>query len=1295
MSQAIPVRHLAAIASLLLAWACLPGPRLPAAWGDSLFGQPAVRQFRLTEMGAQSAALALAQDRDGNILVGAEALFVFDGLTWTSVPMGDDLAGITALSVLPDGRVLAGSMNELGYFEKLPTRGYRYHSLTASVPPQYAGFDRVWGCASVNGDLYYFCRDRVLRWNGTKFDAWDFPTAYRLAQFNVGEEVWFTHVETGLYQITRSGPTKVHDSSAFGPRGPLWAERDEHGLVLASNAGIFRAGQADQPLCSPQVVSFLDQNLLTSVVRLPSGEALLSTLKGGIGIMSATGRLSRTLDQAAGLPGNNIQGLLLDREGTVWVAGRSDGVFRFNSAGAYSLIPPAQGSLKVAIQDIAALDQQLLLATSRGVQSVETSASGQTTLKPIGEHREPYYSVSAGHGRLLASRYETLIEFQNSTEHPLLFSRSVTLSNLTASSVHPNRLYAIDRGVLVYLQVQADGTCLLSQFSSGKVAASDLFEDTAGRLWIATPNEGIKRLSPDAQPSEVRSPETSGDFANVAVLCGSGDNVAFLLGPKAYLTRADARSPTFLTSLPGLYAITASLSADARRLYVFYMRARPDGTPEPALGRINLTEHGRFATWTELALEREITSNTPYALHLRTEDGSDTLWVGGSEGLIRLKPQELRPASTPIPPRLHLTSAGASASETNASSFPFFGHRLIIQAQSPEVGRRPQLWFQSRMAGDNADWSRPTASGTFEFANLSDGDYHLEVRTLDSAGRASDPAYYTFQILPPWYRTGWAYSGYILAGVLASFGYIRVRERRIRLRNQELERVVAERTAELIKANAAKDEFLAGVSHEIRNPMNGVIGLAATIDGKSLDPADRKRLDQLRYCATHLSGLLEDILDFSRLQAGAVTLSPQTFDLPDLIHSLGAITAVESAHAGIPVELAVSPAVPRFLVGDPARIRQILLNFIINALKYSGRGTVCVTVWSKQTRPEDCEVIFAVSDDGPGISTEEQQKLFNRFERGAAARERRVGGTGLGLSVSKSLAEKMGGRLWLESELGIGSTFYFAVTLPVDYAARPVETAKGRPAPPSAAFRALVVDDEEYNRIALAALLEDLGFASDFASDGVEAVEAASRQRYDAIFLDVDLPRKSGLDVARELRARPGFPPDLPIVATTAFSTPEKRAQCIASGMTGFLGKPVSAEKIRSALAAATAAQRASAPILPPGELSRPDPLGALRLLANRKAIPLEREIAVYLDELTAEARALDSHLALRDPAAASRSAHRLTGRFAFIRASAEEQLAREIEAAVVNELWDAAEAAWHRLSAQLPELRARLTSTN
>ena len=315
--------------------------------------------------------------------------------------------------------------------------------------------------------------------------------------------------------------------------------------------------------------------------------------------------------------------------------------------------------------------------------------------------------------------------------------------------------------------------------------------------------------------------------------------------------------------------------------------------------------------------------------------------------------------------------------------------------------------------------------------------------------------------------------------------------------------------------------------------MNGVIGISESLKTGGLDPESRRKFGLLRQCASHLSSLLEDILDVSKIQAGIIELEVKPFDVYELIDAVVAMAATDSEKYHIPVEAAISPGVPRFLHGDPRRIRQILLNFVSNALKFSGRGQVDVTVWCKPAATSDAH--RGGSSPFPtatasGISAEEQKKLFKRFERGAAAQHGRVPGTGLGLALCKGFAEKMGGRIWIESEPGHGSCFYFSA--PFQTAPEPTDPAQpGRRLSPlrnqtGAGGRRPGIQPHRARQKICSPASATLARAP--RARAMEALQLAEKHAFDLVFLDYDLPGMSGLAVARGIGRWPPLRPPAP-----------------------------------------------------------------------------------------------------------------------------------------------------------------------
>ncbi len=1275
--------------------ACFAG-QIPAmaGWADRRQGTALVDFFPPRVTGSLETCFIPLQDAKGRLFVGSEKLLVYDGARWTQHPIPGSYF-VSALSFGPDGRLWAGATNELGYFTENVRGDFIFTSLRNKLPAGHGDIERVWACAVVGETTYFVCHKMILAWDGQRFNVWDFPGETRLFPVRLGNELWFTHLETGLYRLNAQGPELVHRPLELPAKAAFWLERDTQGLIVGCRLGFFRVGHPDQPICSPEIADYLNSHNMTGAVRLADGHYVISTLDGGLLITTADLRLLRTLRIENGLPTNEAFGLYIDREGQVWVSTSHSGVYRLNPSASASLFQGwvnSDHTTRTAVTHLKETAGGITALSDAGVYLLQSNEQGVDQFSPIPSLRGNYSDMLEIDSGMMLAGFAAIKLFSQGELQNVYLNPAQDNFRLFRSNRDPLTVAACSTSGPLLLHPKPDGTWDIEKFAVLTDTPDECYLDPHDNFWINSASKGLTFVSADGKTVRAVNADLlkPSDGLNFTVVTGRGDRVYFFTGADGYLTEAPGVSLRRLRHYPTLRAFHSTVSSDGSRLYVVFERRRDATTPVYGVGYLHLGGNGDSTDWVELDVPKFSTVGLPRTLLVTNEDGADALWIGGSDGLIRIKPDELLVVRAPVRPWLSYSDL-ATPDRTIASNaeLNFGKHRLLLQTGSTQLDQRKDLWFQTRLVHDDAptDWSQSSPRSSFEFINLIDGSYTFEARAINPAGLISETASFGFRVLPPWYRTLWAYGGYIVTGGLGFYGLAYLRERRIRRRNQQLEQIVRERTSELERANAAKDDFLAGISHEIRNPMNGVVGLASAIDTSQFDPETRRRVGYLRHCATHLSSLLEDILDFSRLQSDAVELDSQPFDVHELVESIVAITATESQHAGLPVEVAVSPAVPRRLIGDPARLRQVLINFVLNALKYAGKGTVCLTVWARIIGPGRSEVTFAVSDEGPGISAEEQTKLFTRFVRGSVAKERRVAGTGLGLSVCKLIAERMSGRVWVESEPGQGATFHIAATFTT--APEPAKV----PLSDVAAPHALVVDDEAYNRDALTALLGQLGFRVSQAADGAAALSAAFTSGPAVVFLDFDLPDMSGLEVARQLRTNPNSPPDLLIIATTAYTSPTKRAEALAAGMNSFLTKPISLEKVRSALTSATLATRATSPLHAPGRDSQQDPLASLRLLASRKAVTLTAELDLYLRELDMETGELTAAVERRDGPIAARAAHRLTGRFAFVWAEMEEQLARSIEAAVTNEDWDHVDTLLHELPPLLDGFRARLVT--
>ncbi|MFN3690165.1 MAG: ATP-binding protein, partial [Fimbriimonadales bacterium] len=364
--------------------------------------------------------------------------------------------------------------------------------------------------------------------------------------------------------------------------------------------------------------------------------------------------------------------------------------------------------------------------------------------------------------------------------------------------------------------------------------------------------------------------------------------------------------------------------------------------------------------------------------------------------------------------------------------------------------------------------------------------------------------------------------------------------------NQRLELALVEANEMAVRAEAAsraKSEFLANMSHEIRTPMNGVLGMVQLLEDTPLTQEQQELLRTLKNSAHYLLGLLNDILDLSKIEAGKMTLEQIPVDLHALAQEMSALFGGRASEKGLLLEVRVDPNTPQWVLGDPVRLRQIVANFLSNAIKFTHEGSVSLILLPSPTYAQG--VWIGVQDTGIGIPKEKQESLFEAFTQADSSTTRKYGGTGLGLTISKKLAEMMGGRIGVESELGVGSLFF--VDLPLPAAQPPQQQSDALPSQPApAAFpgkRILLVEDNEVNRKVATRLLGKMQVEIDVAVNGLEAVQKATENNYDLILMDCQMPEMDGYEATRVLRAR-GV--QTPIIALTANALEGDREQCLA-----------------------------------------------------------------------------------------------------------------------------------------------------
>ena len=381
--------------------------------------------------------------------------------------------------------------------------------------------------------------------------------------------------------------------------------------------------------------------------------------------------------------------------------------------------------------------------------------------------------------------------------------------------------------------------------------------------------------------------------------------------------------------------------------------------------------------------------------------------------------------------------------------------------------------------------------------------------------------------------------------------------RNIELREQ-LELRLREARAAAEEAAAAKSEFLANMTHELRTPLNSIVGFAGLLaKSPKLSATNRRFAKIIDGSSQSLLALVNDILDFSSLEAGAVTLHPVAFSLPKLVEDIVASVSLMADEKGLKIKVEKGNAVGEAHFGDVMRLHQVLLNLVNNAIKFTSKGGVTIALSAAEHSDSIQHLRIEVRDTGIGISPERLQGIFGRFAQADASIHGRFGGTGLGLAISKRLTELMGGTIGADSAEGEGTTVWIELTLPcVDPKALLDEEFFEEPAAATVGRRILVVDDVDLNRDLVAAVLAPHGHRVDEAAGGAEAIEAVKLEDYDLVLMDIQMPGMDGLAATRAIRALPGLS-DLPIIAMTAQALASQWEACREAGMSDHLPKPI------------------------------------------------------------------------------------------------------------------------------------------
>lgn len=1209
---------------------------------------PVTDEYRRADYQSDGLGWSATQLPDGRLMFGFDSIVTFDGRSWRQHPVSGTYA-LRALAPAGDGRVWVGGLDDVGYLTE--SRGvFTYHSLSDKLPEGVRGeIGDIWYVfADGPGHAVYVANEHVLRWDGNTFEVHHLPGRRRLSAFLHEGRIHIGHRPAGVSVLTDSGFETVLPTEAVEGLGIVWMGRLAGELVAATTSGLRRVENGRLVPQAPQFDDLIRESVLTCATPLADGRLALGTMKSGVLLIDPSNPELQPFGIHTGLPADSVHALFQDHEGWLWVVSPAR-LQRIWPERSVSIFQPPQPEAFPATA-LAPLGNGVLIATDTGLWHTSSgAASARGMLTPVAGANDRMLSllpvpdgVLVGHrgGLSLATPSGGFELHQQLSGHGFALAHDPDGGTLVA---HDRQLVLWNGDTLTPIgQPLPDVATSVAALTRDQALAGTWLR---GLVAVGETDAAVQALV------ELLANEPGATFvarAGGRIFAVRGRKIA-ALEPDGRILRAPEPPEGFEPR--ALHAATADTAwlAGERRF--------SDGSRAPLLQRIAV----RGAQLEATVLRFDVLNRAGSPRSLTTDSRSpETLWIGGDLALLSVDADTLRPASPPEPPQIRLVS-GTVRREGHDLLMPHRNNRIELEIISHEPARRDDLRLETLLVGGETEWSEPRDVQTISLTNLQSGSYAVRARYLAPDGSRSTSSEFAFIVAPPWWLTGWAIALEVIGAGLTVLVIVRVRVRSLRRKAAHLEKLVAERTAELVHASQAKTEFVSSMSHELRNPLNGIVATAYALGAAPLDDEHQRHLSTLRHCAGLLDALIGDVLDFSEIESGRITLKPVEYAPADLIAAAVGVIQPVAQRKGIELRVDIENDLPSQATGDASRLQQVLLNLMGNAVKFSERGEVRLSVRHVAPAGEE-RLQFTVQDQGPGIPPAERNSLFEKFSRTSYAREHAIPGTGLGLAVCRQLVERMGGRIWLVDTPGPGATFSFEVPLRLEGA-----TPVGAPSPGTSPLprTALIVEDLDYNARAMVAMLSTLGCRGEAASTAAAALQRVREKRYDVIFIDCQLPDMTGPQLAAAINAVNGESPDAPpMIATTACADEATREACRRAGMDGFIAKPVTPEKIRNAIAGRDHARLPASPMILPPVTPSPTPridLRQLRIIASDPA-GLQEQARRVGELLETDLRSLGTAGRRGHLDAMRESAHRIVSHSRFIGAAMLAAIADEIQ---------------------------------
>lgn len=1174
----------------LLGCLCLSNRVAAQTANPHYFTHPFMQAFSRKNYDAGTQNWIILQDSRGVIYVGnGQGVLEYNGRNWRLVEL-DNQSTVRSMAIAGDSTIFVAGENELGYLAPDSKGELQYRSLISHISREDRDFRAVWFVHAIHEGIFFQAGNHLFRWSGDKMKVWKPPVRFNTS--GVVRDTLYVHsYGEGLMRMAGDSLVLIPGSERFAEEWIfVMLPFDESTIFLGTrDQGFFLFdGKGFEPFPTEVDEFLLKYTLYLPGAVLNDGSIALGTSDAGLLIIGRRGQLLHHIDLDKGLPNESVYYVCQDHEQGLWLA-LNNGIARLETPSPISFINEKMG-LPQSVRSLARHEGTLYAGTQRGLFTIDEK-NGRVS--PVKGASKTIWNMLSTDDALLATTNGGIYHIKNGKVTNWDLFKGEATGEYQAFSIHQSRLdpQVLFLGrrdgfdVIRYNAGKPGGWALLGSIPGIESEVGAIHEPAPGQLVLCT-DDGVVHLTYTL--NTLLTPQM--------IKYGADDGL-----PQGSALAFEAAGELFYLSGNGIYTFDPGDSQFVRRDSLFPGISFEDAT---AFGGLFDGSHGNiWITAKEGVYLAEPDASGGYITHaapfLRFGDWTITtvfqeadsiVWFGGIDGLVRHDARTAKPYSAIFPPLIHQVTLGADSVlfggpgapvAIKNGAVPVFSYpdnTIRFDYQAPVYDMPERVRYQSMLSGFDEKWSNWTSDTWRSYTNLPRGRYTFQVRARNAYGTVSEVALYTFMVRAPLWFSWWAWTLYVLAGSLLAYGLFRWRTTEQRKKLEEAN-LLNERLQQVDKL---KDQFLANTSHELRTPLQGIIGLSESLYEREDQPDKQEDLSMIISSGKRLNNLVNDILDFSKLKNFDIELMQKPVD----VHALVGIVLKNNTPLIRGKQLELINAVPEGLpaaFADENRLQQVLYNLVGNAAKFTETGYIKVTAVEDQGLLQ-----IGVEDTGTGIPENKREVIFQEFEQGDGSISREFAGTGLGLSISKRLVEMHGGQMWVESQVGKGSTFFFTLpasvekvttlitageasgiverTIPLSDTAEPAPfqafTASPVEGQGPASIRILVVDDEPINQQVLRNHLAEKGFHLTQAMNGAQAIEAIQNQPpFDLVLLDVMMPRMSGYEVCRKIREK-YLSSELPVIMVTAKDQLQDVVQGLSLGANDYLRKPFHKEEL-------------------------------------------------------------------------------------------------------------------------------------